>query len=75
MKVYKCDGKECKNEVEDLERGWISIGSKDGHSLNIKSSLVSQSHYTLNNYTDLHFCSEKCLIDKILNRNQVVLNE
>jgi len=68
MKVYKCDGKECKNEVTDLEYGWISIGSKDGNSLCIKSSLATQSHYTMANYTDLHFCSEKCLVDKLLNK-------
>lgn len=68
MKIYKCDGKECKNEIEDLECGWMSIGSKDGTSLNIKNSLSAQSHYMMKNCRDLHFCSEKCIIDFILNK-------
>lgn len=71
MKIYKCDGRipateteqsnGCQNTTEDVHN-WITIGSEDGESLQIKNGKSYRHIIETNSYRDLHFCSSECFM-------------
>jgi len=65
---YHCDGHGCKSFSvnNDLPIGWIGIGSVDGHSLKITNKLESAMLNSMDKHTDIHFCSIKCLTDRLV---------
>lgn len=63
--TYKCDTDGCSKETDNIEKNnWIEIGSKT-NNLFINNYLVDRKLISMANYVDIHFCSSKCLSEKL----------
>lgn len=62
MKIYKCDGRNCKTEAGERD-SWITIGSEDERSLCIENNTRYKGIIALGRHKPIHFCSPKCCID------------
>lgn len=58
MKEIKFTCDQCGNDITNKPR--IELGSCDGKSFRMNNSLDNAIRVGMDQYTNIHFCSEKC---------------
>lgn len=66
--TYKCD--QCGRE-RNYKPDWLTIGSTIENGLEIHNELPNRAIIHLKTYSDIHFCSDACLIGYLFKPNPI----
>ena len=63
---YTCDNSDCTKQTNDIESDkWLEIGSNN-NTLKVNNFFKDRKLISLGRYTDIHFCSSECFINKFV---------